>query len=98
MEFDMTLAVPRGRPDIKAAVEKAVAQRRERYDEFFSTLVYRWSNATNVPFPGICLRMVLTSRENLEVQTAAETKRTTATRMADLREMAGRRAPNPTMS
>ncbi len=29
MEFDMTLAVPRGRPDIKAAVEGALAQRRE---------------------------------------------------------------------
>src|SRR5207244_1428272 len=26
MEFDMALAVPRGRPDIKAAVEKALAQ------------------------------------------------------------------------
>jgi quinoprotein dehydrogenase-associated probable ABC transporter substrate-binding protein len=26
MEFDMTLAVPRGRPDIKASIEKALAQ------------------------------------------------------------------------
>src|SRR6266849_4951759 len=28
MEFDMTLAVPRGRPDIKAAIEAAVAEHR----------------------------------------------------------------------
>ena len=28
MEFDMTLAVPRGRPDIKAAIEKALAQHK----------------------------------------------------------------------
>ncbi len=29
MEFDMTLAVPRGRPDIKAAVEQALTQHRD---------------------------------------------------------------------
>jgi quinoprotein dehydrogenase-associated probable ABC transporter substrate-binding protein len=28
MEFDMALAVPRGRPDVKAAIEQAVQQRR----------------------------------------------------------------------
>jgi quinoprotein dehydrogenase-associated probable ABC transporter substrate-binding protein len=30
MEFDMTLAVPRGRPDIKDAVQKALDERREQ--------------------------------------------------------------------
>jgi len=29
MEFDMTLAVPRGRPEIKSAIEGALAQRRD---------------------------------------------------------------------
>jgi quinoprotein dehydrogenase-associated probable ABC transporter substrate-binding protein len=36
MEFDMTLAVPRGRPDIKAAVEGALAQHK---DEIHQILV-----------------------------------------------------------
>ena len=30
MEFDMTLAVPRGRPDIKAAIEQALEQHKRR--------------------------------------------------------------------
>jgi quinoprotein dehydrogenase-associated probable ABC transporter substrate-binding protein len=36
MEFDMTLAVPRGRPDIKAAIEAALAEHR---DEIHQILV-----------------------------------------------------------
>ena len=29
MEFDMTLAVPRGRPDIKSAIEQALEQHKD---------------------------------------------------------------------
>jgi quinoprotein dehydrogenase-associated probable ABC transporter substrate-binding protein len=36
MEFDMTLAVPRGRPDIKAAVEQALAQRKNEIHQILS--------------------------------------------------------------
>ena len=36
MEFDMTLAVPRGRPDIKAAVETAVAQHKGEIQQILS--------------------------------------------------------------
>ena len=36
MEFDMTLAVPRGRPDIKAAVEGALAQHKDEIHQILS--------------------------------------------------------------
>jgi quinoprotein dehydrogenase-associated probable ABC transporter substrate-binding protein len=36
MEFDMTLAVPRGRPDIKAAVEAAMAQHKDEIHQILS--------------------------------------------------------------
>jgi quinoprotein dehydrogenase-associated probable ABC transporter substrate-binding protein len=36
MEFDMTLAVPRGRPDIKAAIEHALAQHKSEIQQILS--------------------------------------------------------------
>jgi quinoprotein dehydrogenase-associated probable ABC transporter substrate-binding protein len=36
MEFDMTLAVPRGRPDVKAAVEQAIAQNADEIHRILS--------------------------------------------------------------
>jgi hypothetical protein len=53
MEFDMTLAVPRGRPDIKAAVEKArSSSTRTRYIRFSSITACRWSNARSACVSG----------------------------------------------
>ena len=43
MEFDMALAVPRGRPDIKAAIEAALDRAsRARSRKFLSTSACRW--------------------------------------------------------
>jgi quinoprotein dehydrogenase-associated probable ABC transporter substrate-binding protein len=36
MEFDMTLAVPRGRPDIKAAIEAALVQHRDEIHQILT--------------------------------------------------------------
>ncbi|MDR3387192.1 MAG: quinoprotein dehydrogenase-associated putative ABC transporter substrate-binding protein [Rudaea sp.] len=36
MEFDMTLAVPRGRPEIKAAIEQALAQHKDEIHRILS--------------------------------------------------------------
>ena len=86
LEFDMTLAVPRGRPDIKAAVEKAVAQRRGEIRRIlldFGVPLVKCDECTvsgDLPSHGPY------KPEKLEVETAAETKRTTATRMADLKK------------
>ncbi|MEP6884748.1 MAG: quinoprotein dehydrogenase-associated putative ABC transporter substrate-binding protein [Gammaproteobacteria bacterium] len=92
MEFDMALAVPRGRPDIKAAIEAAVAQHKDEIKKIlgdFGVPLVRCEECTvsgDLPSHGPYLP------DTPEVQTAAaaaaeavEAKARTA-RMADLKK------------
>jgi len=86
MEFDMTLAVPRGRPDIKAAVEAAVAEHGKDIRQIlvdFGVPLIRCDECTvsgDLPSHGPY------KAPAPAVQTAAETAKIHAARMADLKK------------
>jgi quinoprotein dehydrogenase-associated probable ABC transporter substrate-binding protein len=86
MEFDMTLAVPRGRPDIKAAVETAVAQHKNEIHQIlvdFGVPLIKCDECTvsgDLPSHGPYKPAKPT------VQTAAETAKIRAQRMAELKK------------
>jgi ankyrin repeat protein len=86
MEFDMTLAVPRGRPDVKAAIETALAQHkgeiRKILVDFGVPLVHCDECIISGDLPSHGPYKPLKP----EGQTAAETARTHAARMADLKK------------
>jgi mono/diheme cytochrome c family protein len=86
LQFDMTLAVPRGRPDIKAAIETAVAQHKAEIQAIladFGVPLVRCDECTvsgDLPSHG--------PYQPIEphVQTAAATPRQRAARMAELKK------------
>jgi quinoprotein dehydrogenase-associated probable ABC transporter substrate-binding protein len=86
MEFDMTLAVPRDRPDIKAAVEAALIQHKDEIKQIlvdFGVPLVKCEECTvsgDLPSHGPF------KPPKPEVQTAAETARIHAARMADLKK------------
>jgi quinoprotein dehydrogenase-associated probable ABC transporter substrate-binding protein len=86
MEFDMTLAVPRGRPDIKAAVEAAVARHKDEIHQIlvdFGVPLIKCDECTvsgDLPSHGPY------QLRKPDVQTAAETAKLRAARMADLKK------------
>jgi quinoprotein dehydrogenase-associated probable ABC transporter substrate-binding protein len=86
MEFDMTLAVPRGRPDIKAAVEAALAQHKDEIHRIltdFGVPLIKCDECTvsgDLPSHGPYTPL------KPEVQTAAQTAKIHAARMADLKK------------
>jgi quinoprotein dehydrogenase-associated probable ABC transporter substrate-binding protein len=86
LEFDMTLAVPRGRPDIKAAVEAAVAQHKDDIHKIlvdFGVPLIKCDACTvsgDLPSHGPY------AAPKPEVQTAAESAKIRAARMADLKK------------
>jgi quinoprotein dehydrogenase-associated probable ABC transporter substrate-binding protein len=86
MEFDMTLAVPRGRSDIKAAVETALAQHKSEIQQIlvdFGVPLVKCDECTvsgDLPSHGPY------KPPKIEVQTAAETAKIHAARMADLKK------------
>jgi quinoprotein dehydrogenase-associated probable ABC transporter substrate-binding protein len=86
LEFDMTLAVPRGRPDIKAAIETAVSEHKSDIKavltEFGVPLIKCEECAVSgdLPSHGPYKQAVP------DVQTAAATARQRAARMADLKK------------
>jgi quinoprotein dehydrogenase-associated probable ABC transporter substrate-binding protein len=86
MEFDMTLAVPRGRPDIKAAVEAAVAQHKKEIHQIlvdFGVPLIKCDECTvsgDLPSHGPY------KVRKPDMQTAAETAKIHAARMADLKK------------
>ena len=49
MEFDMALAVPRGRPDIKAAIEQALEQRKDEIQHILDRLRRAAGEVRRVP-------------------------------------------------
>jgi quinoprotein dehydrogenase-associated probable ABC transporter substrate-binding protein len=86
MEFDMTLAVPRGRPDIKAAVEAALAQHTNDIHKIlvdFGVPLIKCDECTvsgDLPSHGPY------KPPKPEVQTAAASAKIHAARMADLKK------------
>jgi quinoprotein dehydrogenase-associated probable ABC transporter substrate-binding protein len=86
MEFDMTLAVPRGRPDIKAAVEAALAQHKNDIHQIlvdFGVPLIKCDECTvsgDLPSHGPY------KAPTPKVQTAAESAKIHAARMADLKK------------
>jgi quinoprotein dehydrogenase-associated probable ABC transporter substrate-binding protein len=86
MEFDMTLAVPRGRPDIKAAIEGALAQHKGEIQQIlvdFGVPLVKCDDCTvsgDLPSHGPY------KEPKPPVQTAAESAKIRAARMADLRK------------
>jgi ankyrin repeat protein len=86
MEFDMTLAVPRGRPDIKAAVESALTQHKTEIQQIlvdFGVPLVKCDECTvsgDLPSHGPY------KPPKPDVQTAAEIAKIHAMRMADLKK------------
>ncbi len=86
LEFDMTLAVPRGRPDIKAAIETAVAQHKSEIQAVlvdFGVPLVKCDECTvsgDLPSHGPY------KQPAPDVQTAAVTAQQRAARMADLKK------------
>jgi quinoprotein dehydrogenase-associated probable ABC transporter substrate-binding protein len=86
MEFDMTLAVPRGRPDIKAAVETALAQHKSEIQQIlvdFGVPLVKCEDCTvsgDLPSHGPY------KEPKPAVQTAGESAKIRAARMADLKK------------
>jgi quinoprotein dehydrogenase-associated probable ABC transporter substrate-binding protein len=86
MEFDMTLAVPRGRPDLKEAVETAIAQHRDEIKKIlvdFGVPLVKCDECTvsgDLPSHGAY------KPEQPEVQSPAQTAKIRAERMKDLKK------------
>jgi quinoprotein dehydrogenase-associated probable ABC transporter substrate-binding protein len=86
LEFDMTLAVPRGRPDIKAAVEAALAQHKNEIRQIlvdFGVPLVKCDECTvsgDLPSHGPYVA------PKPELRTAAESAKIHAARMADLKK------------
>jgi quinoprotein dehydrogenase-associated probable ABC transporter substrate-binding protein len=86
MEFDMTLAVPRGRPDIKAAVETVLAQHKNDIHQIlvdFGVPLVKCDECTvsgDLPSHGPYVA------PKPELRTAAESAKIHAARMADLKK------------
>jgi quinoprotein dehydrogenase-associated probable ABC transporter substrate-binding protein len=86
LEFDMTLAVPRGRPDIKAAVEAALAQHKNEIHHIlvdFGVPLVKCDECTvsgDLPSHGPYVA------PKPEMRTAAESAKIHAARMADLKK------------
>src|SRR6202021_3554652 len=88
MEFDMSLAVPRGRPDIQSAVEQALAQHKSEIHQIlvdFGVPLVRCEQCTvsgDLPSHGPYAPV----SAKPEVRTAAELAKTRAASMAALKK------------
>ena len=61
MEFDMALAVPRGRADIKAAVERALEQHKDEVKQILVDFGVPLVKCDDASSAAICPRMVHTT-------------------------------------
>ena len=86
MEFDMALAVPRGRPDIKAAVEQAVAQHKSEIQQILTDFGVPLVKCDECTVSGDLPSHGPYQPPKPEVQTAADDAKTQAARMADLKK------------
>jgi quinoprotein dehydrogenase-associated probable ABC transporter substrate-binding protein len=86
MEFDMTLAVARGRPDVKEAVETAVAQRKSEIQRILAEFGVPLVKCDDCTVSGDLPSHGPYKPAKVEMQTAAETAKIRASRMADLKK------------
>ncbi|HEY4445490.1 MAG TPA: quinoprotein dehydrogenase-associated putative ABC transporter substrate-binding protein [Steroidobacteraceae bacterium] len=86
MEFDMTLAVPRGRPDIKAAVEAALAQHKNEIHQILADFGVPLIKCEECTVSGDLPSHGPYAPPKPDVQTAAQTAKIHAARMADLKK------------
>jgi ankyrin repeat protein len=86
MEFDMTLAVPRGRPDIKAAVEQAIAQNADEIHQILSDFGVPLIKCPECTVSGDLPSHGPYKPPQPKADTAAVTARMHATRMVELKK------------
>ena len=86
MEFNMTLAVPRGRPDIKAAVATAVAQHKGEIQQILTDYGVPLIKCDECTVSGDLPSHGPYAPPKPEVETAAESAKIRAARMADLKK------------
>jgi quinoprotein dehydrogenase-associated probable ABC transporter substrate-binding protein len=86
MEFDMTLAVPRGRPDIKTAVEQAIAQNAGEIQRILSDFGVPLVKCPECTVSGELPSHGPYKPPKPEADTAAVTAKTRATRMVELKK------------
>jgi quinoprotein dehydrogenase-associated probable ABC transporter substrate-binding protein len=86
MEFDMTLAVPRDRPDIKAAVERAIAQNRAEIKQILIDYGVPLVKCEECTVSGDLPSHGPYKPHKPEVESAAVTAKVHAARMVDLKK------------
>jgi quinoprotein dehydrogenase-associated probable ABC transporter substrate-binding protein len=86
MEFDMTLAVPRGRPDIKAAVEAALAQHKGDIQQILTDFGVPLIKCDACTVSGDLPSHGPYKEPTPPVRSASETAKIHAARMADLKK------------
>ncbi len=86
LEFDMTLAVPRGRPDIKAAIEQAVAQHKSDIQRILIEYGVPLVKCAECTVSGDLPSHGPYKERQPEVQKAEVTAKQRAARMADLKK------------
>jgi quinoprotein dehydrogenase-associated probable ABC transporter substrate-binding protein len=99
MEFDMTLAVPRARPDVKVAIETALTQHKSEIRQILIDFGVPLVVCDECTISGDLPSHGAYEPLKTDVQTAEETAKTRATRMADLkRSLAQGASPDDAMS
>jgi quinoprotein dehydrogenase-associated probable ABC transporter substrate-binding protein len=86
MEFDMTLAVPRGRPDVKAAVEQAIAQNADEIHRILSDFGVPLVKCQECTVSGDLPSHGPYKPPKPDTQSAAVTAKLRATRMTELKK------------
>src|ERR1700676_367839 len=86
MEFDMALAVPRGRPDVKAAIEQAVAQHKSETHHILMDFGVPLVKCDECTVSGDLPAHGPYQSPKPEMQTAAVDVKARAARMADLKK------------
>ena len=86
MEFDMALAVPRGRPDVKAAIEQAVEQHKSEIHQILTDFGVPLVKCDECYVSGDLPSHGPYQAAKPDVQTAAVDAKERAARMADLKK------------
>ena len=86
MEFDMTLAVPRGRPDIKAAVQGAIEEHKQEIHQILVDFGVPLVKCAECFVSGDLPSHGPYAEPKPEVQTAAETAKQQRTKLAELKK------------
>jgi len=92
LEFDMTLAVPRGRSDVKAAIETALAQHKDEIRQILVDFGVPLVQCAECTISGDLPSHGPYKSPKPDVQSAAESARAAAARMANLKKSLARGA------